>query len=108
MLTQDDLSSLYHQIMEANLQAFEDYSLCSYAGKVDLFQSIRACQGEYYGRDLLAKGGVEIHRIPGTHLSMLDETNVAVLAEELKACIDGADRKPDKPKYYGRLMVDML
>jgi thioesterase domain-containing protein len=92
MLTQADLSSRYHQIMEANLQALEDYVLCPYAGKVTLFQSIQASQGEHYGWDLLARGGVEIHRIPGTHLSMLEEPNVAGLAKVLKACIDSADR----------------
>jgi hypothetical protein len=33
MLTQTDLSSRYHQIMEANLQALEDYVLCPMRGK---------------------------------------------------------------------------
>ena len=42
-----------------------------------------------YGRDLRrsAGGGVETHEIPGDHVTVLDEPNVRVLAEKLRACL---------------------
>ncbi len=36
----------------------------------------------------LAKGGFEVHRVPGRHIDMMDEPNVQVLAKVLKQCID--------------------
>jgi amino acid adenylation domain-containing protein len=36
----------------------------------------------------LAKGGLEIHRVPGNHMDIINEPNVQVLAKELKQCID--------------------
>jgi hypothetical protein len=38
----------------------------------------------------MALGGVEIHQVPGDHLSMFQEPHVQVLAEKLRACIDKA------------------
>jgi hypothetical protein len=38
----------------------------------------------------MALGGVEIHEVPGDHLSMFQEPHVQVLAEKLRACIDKA------------------
>jgi aspartate racemase len=42
---------------------------------------------------LLVKGGLEIHDVPGDHLSMLQEPNISVLAERLKACIQQSAAK---------------
>jgi thioesterase domain-containing protein len=36
----------------------------------------------------LARGGLEIHHVPGNHSEMLEEPNVEVLAKALKQCID--------------------
>jgi amino acid adenylation domain-containing protein len=36
----------------------------------------------------LARGGLEIHHVPGNHSEMMEEPNVEVLAKALKQCID--------------------
>ena len=38
----------------------------------------------------LAAGGVEVHDMPGDHLSMLSEPNVRTVASTLRACLDRA------------------
>ena len=38
----------------------------------------------------LAAGGFEIHEVPGTHTSIREEPNVAVLTEHLVACLHRA------------------
>jgi amino acid adenylation domain-containing protein len=38
----------------------------------------------------LAKGGLVIHHVPGTHVEIMDEPNVQVLAKALRLCIDEA------------------
>jgi aspartate racemase len=35
-------------------------------------------------------GELEIHEVPGTHLGILEEPNVQVLAEKLRVCMDKA------------------
>ncbi|NEP35277.1 MAG: hypothetical protein F6K38_28820, partial [Moorea sp. SIO3B2] len=39
------------------------------------------------GWDGMAASGIEVHHIPGDHISMMLEPNVRVLAEKLKACL---------------------
>lgn len=40
----------------------------------------------------MATEGMEVHRIPGTHITMREEPNVAVLAKVMKECLDKAQR----------------
>lgn len=44
--------------------------------------------GMGWGR--LALGGVEIRQVPGDHVDMLHRPHVALLAEQLRECIDKA------------------
>ncbi len=73
-----------------------DYKPQAYSGRVTLFTTkevLRWCQYEpHRGWNDLAKQGVEIHEVPGTHLGMLDEPNVQTLAEKLAFCLEQADR----------------
>jgi len=39
---------------------------------------------------------VEVHEVPGDHLSMTKEPNVHILAKELSACLDRADHREQK------------
>jgi aspartate racemase len=84
---------------EENNQALRNYVPQVYPGRVTFFRSrdeiIRVssyrdpqlCWGE------LAAGGLECHEVPGTHLGMLQEPHVQVLAEKLKDCLDKAQAK---------------
>jgi len=38
----------------------------------------------------LAAGGLEVHEVPGTHGSMREEPNVAMLVAELRPCLESA------------------
>lgn len=64
-----------------------------YPGKITLFRAINATQDFHDNRlgwGSLARGGFEVYDIPGTHTSMREEPNVAVLVEKLKPCLERA------------------
>jgi aspartate racemase len=79
---------------EENQEAANNYVPQAYPGRVTLFRGMDEIAGVSYYRDPLlgwgelAVGGLEIHEVPNTHLGMLQEPHVQVLAEKLKACID--------------------
>ncbi|HEX2242874.1 MAG TPA: hypothetical protein VHK27_06405, partial [Gammaproteobacteria bacterium] len=41
-----------------------------------------------WGWDQFSEGPVEVHVVPGDHLTMMTEPHVQVLAERLKACLN--------------------
>jgi aspartate racemase len=88
LMDENDMASPYIKLMEANFAALESYTLQPYPGKLILFKAVEAGKGVCYGWEVLAEGGVEVHEIPGTHLKMVEEPNVQILARELRACID--------------------
>ena len=59
-----------------------------------LFRAIERDSRYYYepllGWTGLATGGIEIHEVPGHHLSIILEPRVRVLAEKLQAALDKA------------------
>jgi len=79
---------------QENHEAASNYVPQAYPGRVTLFQAMDEIVGVGYYRDPLlgweelAVGGLEIQEVPSTHLGMLQEPHVQVLAEKLKACID--------------------
>jgi thioesterase domain-containing protein len=40
----------------------------------------------------MTTAGIDIHRIPGTHITMREEPNVALLAKKLSECLEEAQR----------------
>lgn len=83
------------RVAEANIQAIDAYSPRPYPGKITQFLCSDAPQRSYEDRRLawssLTPNGLEIHVVPGDHLSMVEEPNVRVLARELQACLGRAD-----------------
>lgn len=66
-------------------EILESYWHRSYAGPLTLFHAVDSHQSPeipYWHR--LARGGFESHAIPGSHFTMLQEPNVASLAEILR------------------------
>ncbi|WP_437840118.1 beta-ketoacyl synthase N-terminal-like domain-containing protein [Sorangium sp. So ce1153] len=67
----------------------------AYPGRVTLFKATRL--GGRYERDptwgwgLLAAGGVDVHAIPGEHLTVVRQPHVVVVADLLRACLEEAD-----------------
>jgi amino acid adenylation domain-containing protein len=73
-------------------RAVRAYRPLSYAGKVTLFRT--QDQGEAYeaepdlGWGAVAKGGAEVHYVPGMHLSVFSDENVSDLAKKVDECIE--------------------
>jgi aspartate racemase len=84
----------------ANMWAVASYPPQTYPGCIDLFLgneslAISSTNSQLGWRDLAA-GGLEIHAVPGNHATITrtydaipDESQVRLLAEALKVCIDG-------------------
>jgi thioesterase domain-containing protein/acyl carrier protein len=81
------------EFLNAMREARLNYHPSVYRGRVALFRASRQPAG--YDRDpqmgwgTLAAGGLEIHEIPGYYGSIVFEPNVKILAEQLKACLNG-------------------
>jgi surfactin family lipopeptide synthetase A len=75
-------------------QAGFRYITQPYDGRVVLFRakekSLRGVDDPYAGWKELALGGLEVHEIPGGHVSILAEPQVQVLVKYLKNCIERA------------------
>ena len=88
-------ATLQHFAMrQAFAQACENYVPQVYPGRVTIFAATdRTDAGSYnvepgLGWSVLTSGGMEIHDVPGDHLSLLKEPHVQILGEKLKACLD--------------------
>jgi thioesterase domain-containing protein len=80
----------------AILRAEETYDPAGklYPGKVSLFRAMDARQDFHDNRlgwGKLALGGLEVYDVPGTHASMREEPNVAMLVEKVKPCLARAN-----------------
>jgi hypothetical protein len=82
------------RIYQANNQATLSYVPQIYPNSITLLrtsvQSSKAHQDSSLGWSQLAEGRVEIHQVPGNHLTMLRKPHVKVLANQLKVCIERA------------------
>jgi aspartate racemase len=84
---------------QENIQASRNYLPQVYPGRVTLFRSrdqiidVSSYADPHLGWGELAAEGLEFHEVSGTHLGILQEPNVQVLAEKLKACLDKAQRE---------------
>jgi aspartate racemase len=84
---------------QENIQASRNYLPQVYPGRVTLFRSrdqiidVSSYADPHLGWGELAAEGLEFHEVPGTHLGILQEPHVQVLAEKLKACLDKAQRE---------------
>jgi amino acid adenylation domain-containing protein len=76
------------EVYHAHRTAILDYTLAPYDGQVVLFKAERNHLPDSPEGDLgwgpLAKGGLVIHHIPGTHFQLLQEPSVRVLAATLE------------------------
>jgi thioesterase domain-containing protein/acyl carrier protein len=82
------------RVYQANNQATLSYVPQVYPNSITLLrtsvQSSKAHQDSSLGWSQLAEGRVEIHQVPGNHLTMLRKPHVKVLANQLKICIEQA------------------
>ena len=77
-------------------QISKAYTPKAYSGRVTFFKAMDKFSVSYSiespeeGWRKFVDGELEIYEIPGSHIGILEEPNVQVLAEKLKVCIDKA------------------
>ncbi|HET9210755.1 MAG TPA: condensation domain-containing protein, partial [Thermoanaerobaculia bacterium] len=96
----------------ARATAAERYKVSPYPGRITLLraslvdtEAIRELPPERrrihedptYGWDAVAEGGVEVHTVPGSHLTMIEAPHVETLAEVMTTCIARVDRGMRRP-----------
>lgn len=95
----DPLPPALRQIKEINYQAAREYVLQPYSGRVALFRALDHFDDSYWDDDLLGwdkfAAGVDLYRVPGDHVSMVNEPHVQVLAKQLNSCLDSASLTVD-------------
>lgn len=85
-------------IIGANHQAQSQYVIQEYPGQMTLLRTDdkereEATGMQYdpeFGWGEFITGGIDVHHIPGSHYTLLEEPNVRVLAEKLKLCLEQA------------------
>lgn len=86
-----NLEQFIQRVKQANAQAGDSYLPQHYPGKVTLFwcsdTPLRAYRDRRLAWSQVAGGGLEVHAIPGNHLSMVDYPHVMAMGEELRACL---------------------
>ncbi|MDZ8110116.1 MAG: amino acid adenylation domain-containing protein [Nostoc sp. DedQUE12a] len=81
--------------IDINTQAISQYTYPPYPGRAILLRTEDQNRGEgigiqydpQFGWGEIVAGGLDIHYIPGSHLSLLREPDVQVLAETLRNCL---------------------
>ncbi|MGH8002354.1 MAG: thioesterase domain-containing protein, partial [Brasilonema sp.] len=88
-------------IVGANDQALSQYTFQQYPGRMTLLRTddknrddeATGMQFEpLFGWGEFVGEGIDVHHIPGSHLTILDEPYVQVLAEKLKLCLEKAHK----------------
>ena len=87
-------------IIDANVQAASEYIFQVYPGRMTLLRTEDKNRDEavgvqydpQFGWGDVISGEIDIHYVPGSHLLLLEEPNVRVLAEKLKPCLEKAQR----------------
>jgi thioesterase domain-containing protein len=88
-------------VRKSYVRAIRRYRPRPYLGKLTLLVS-----EQRWGRNLnlgwqaLARGGIEIHRLPGDHRTYLSE-NVEITAKKLQECLEKAEKEESQPLGTG-------
>ena len=81
-------------VQTTNKQTLSAYELQLYPGAITLFRvTDPACLYDYredYGWGLFARGGIQIHHVPGQHSTLFSQPNVRTLAKKLDECLRAA------------------
>lgn len=81
-----ETSKVMNQMIKHNLSLSNKYVPRPFAGKI-IFYAATEDRG-YHGWNHLAEEGVEVMPVPGTHMSIMEEPNVQVLAKKVGKLLD--------------------
>ena len=94
------MPEIYRRIEEIDREALKRYSPQPYPGKMTLFRALEKDPKQFYDPHLgwryLIEGELEIHDVPGHHLSLILEPHVAELGTKLQHCLDRAYAEADE------------
>jgi thioesterase domain-containing protein len=80
------------KVISANVCAEYNYVPKPYAGPLVLFWcsgwAFRAYQDTRLAWSEVAEGGLEVHVVPGNHITMMEPPNVEVVAAKLSKCLE--------------------
>ena len=97
--TNDDERWMLEALKEAHIKAIENYETRSYKCPTAIFYASKQPLGIYPDPTLgwreLIEGELELHEIPGHHLSIFVEPSVCFLAKKLRICIDKAQNRSE-------------
>jgi thioesterase domain-containing protein len=81
-------------LLKNDLGATQNYELRAYTGHISFFKANETLEGlstdPTMGWSDWARGGVDVHVVPGNHANLMYEPHVEVLARKLTACLDQA------------------
>ncbi|MUG99897.1 SDR family NAD(P)-dependent oxidoreductase [Scytonema sp. UIC 10036] len=88
----------YLEIMDTNFHALDRYTFQTYPGQMTLLRTSDRHRDDatgmqydpLFGWGELVQGGIDVHHIPGSHYTLLEEPHVRVLAEKLKNCLENS------------------
>jgi amino acid adenylation domain-containing protein len=91
------LPRLLHRVHLANRAAVKSYTPKPYAGNITLFRarerSIRLHCAPEHGWSGYAAGGIQVFDVAGDHVSLIREPAVALVAGQLRRCLEDARRR---------------
>jgi thioesterase domain-containing protein len=102
---QSPVEQTIRRIAAANDLAIAHYEPAVYPGRITLFRAARV-PAMFHGDPTLgwrplAPGGVEVHEIKNTGPTILDEPDVRILAEKLRACLGPEGQRVQEPGIRG-------
>jgi thioesterase domain-containing protein len=91
---QSTTEKILQHVKSVNSRAFGQYEPKPYAGKITLMWCAETPTRCYRDRRIawsqIAQAGLEIHTIPGNHMTMVEPPHVDVMAEVLTRCLQRA------------------
>ncbi len=92
----DAFDAILYRVAQANINAERLFVPKPYGGPMTIFRA-SLHRGDRYrdpclGWRLVAKGGIEIHEVPGYHDDFVAEPNVRILAGKLEGCLRKAQQ----------------
>ncbi|MUG97531.1 amino acid adenylation domain-containing protein [Scytonema sp. UIC 10036] len=85
-------------LIEASIEAVKQYTFKKYSGQVTLLRTsdkhrdkekaVGIKYDPHFGWSHIVTGEINVHLVPGSHITLFEEPHVKVLAEKLKHCLE--------------------
>ncbi|KYC36562.1 non-ribosomal peptide synthetase [Scytonema hofmannii PCC 7110] len=92
-------NDLHVALMDASVQAVKEYTFKRYSGPMTLLRTSDKYRDKEKGVGMqydpqfgwgdVVMGEIDVHLVPGSHLTLFEEPHVKVLAVKLKNCLEG-------------------